>query len=110
MESFKESIYNILDQISAIEEALQGIAYEDFRLNKSLKIKLIEIFEHISSEVKNIQDEYKILYPTIDWNALINISISFLNELGISEEAIWKTAKFKLKEYKKKFNEILSSL
>lgn len=110
MDNLKEKIYNILDYINSIEEALQGTAFEDFRLNRALKIKLTEIFEQISSEIKNIPDETKKQYPSIDWDTLLNLTISFLGEYGISEEEIWKTSKHKLKEYRKKFNEILPSL
>jgi len=98
-------VYDIQDLISSIDENLQGIGYEDFRINRKIKIDVVQSFEKILHCMNSIPDDSKSEYPDIPWVEISNLKDKILSaDSGIDEEIVWKAAKIELKQLNKLFN------
>lgn len=88
-----------VELIEIIHELLFGYGYEDFRINRKLKIEVSGILQDLLEEL-NINTDYFIKhYPEYNWAAVVEFYSSILmSEAGINEEAMWKFCKQNLRE------------
>ena len=96
-----EKIDTILDQISNIEENLQGLGFEDYRNDRRKKIAVVQSFETIIEYVNSFTEDEKKQVPSVDWEVFLTLRSKFLNaEIGLNDEQVWKAAKNQLKKLK----------
>jgi uncharacterized protein with HEPN domain len=104
----KKQLYEILDLISGIEENLQGLGYEDFRNDRSVKIKVVQSFEGIFSIIKKVSEQDKENLTKINWKLLEDIEKKlFSGSYGIDDETVWKAAKYDLRKQVKFLDEAI---
>ena len=76
--------------IELIQESLFGSGYEDFRINRKLKIEVSGILQDLLEIFNIYSEQYKADYADYDWKAIEEFYFSFLiNENGIDEKALW---------------------
>ncbi len=101
-------LLEIIDMINDIEITLQGLGLEDYRNNRRAKIYVVGFFEGIRDKVNQLPDEFKEDNWKELWDEFTDIQKIFvIDELGVNEDAVWKTSKFKLKKLRMFINEVL---
>lgn len=87
-----------IELIELIQELLFGFGYEDFRINRKLKIEVSGFLQDLLEELNINTDYFMKHYPDYNWTAVIDFYSGILvNEAGISEEAVWKFCKQNLR-------------
>jgi uncharacterized protein with HEPN domain len=100
----------ILDHMSSIEEALQGMGFQDYRNDRKTKIEVVEKFAEIIELAEKIAFEEKQRMMDFPWENFISLRNRFINhDHGLNVEEIWNTSKRELKTYRKMINEALYS-
>lgn len=61
---------DILEAMSAIERFVEGIEFEDFKMNYEKSSVVIRKFEIIGEAVKNIPSSVRDKYPDIPWKEI----------------------------------------
>ena len=104
----KNSLFEILDGISNINENLQGLGYEDYRSSQMTLITVVDNFEKILETIHFMPDGDKEDYPEIPWGKIEGLKNNLLHPLhGVDEEGAWKTAKVELRDIKDTIHGIL---
>ncbi|MBM2816110.1 MAG: hypothetical protein HW421_2872 [Ignavibacteria bacterium] len=102
MEFIKTKLYNIQDSINNIEDALQGLAFEDYRTNRKKMIFVVGNIESIINDITDLPEDFRSSHPEMNWDNFLSLKEKIVNsEVGVNEEEIWKVSKQKLKLLRK---------
>jgi uncharacterized protein with HEPN domain len=102
---------DILDAISAIEEVLQGMAYEEYRTDRKTKIYVVQNFEKIINAVNMISHEDKNAYPDIPWSDIESFQTKLISpNIGVDDKIVWKASKVELKHLYKLIKNVFFKL
>jgi len=102
---------DILEAISAIERFVEGLEFEDFKMNDEKSSAVIRKFEIIGEAVKNIPENIKENYPDISWKEMAGFRDKLIHfYFGIKYELVWHTIKNRLPQVKEYLSKILEEL
>ncbi len=103
----KETIIDILDSISVIEESIQGIGFEDYRTDRKRMIQVVGHFGTIIEKAAMLPESFRDQYPDIPWVDINNLVNRFIrSDFGIDEQVVWKAAKIELRHLRKLFDDV----
>lgn len=106
MKSYKNTqdiIYEISDFIDSILELIQGIGFQDYRIDRKLKIKIVKHFQAIESLACLVSNEDQEQFPDIPWEQIKNLTINFIHfESGLNDIAVWEQARHNIIMIQKK--------
>ncbi len=97
----KERLAHILDSISEIESAVNGLTKEEFLLNHVVRIAVVKWFEIIGEAANYISDETKVKSTAIPWKQIIAFRHVAVHEyFGVEFELVWKILQDDMNELK----------
>lgn len=103
----KDILLDVLDHIAFIEEELQGLAFEDYRIDRRKKILVVDSFSSIIECINELPEELKKPGSPVPWSEVIELILKFNNEdFGIDETMIWHAAKIELKHLRKLLDDV----
>jgi uncharacterized protein with HEPN domain len=93
------SLYNILEGITTIQEILQGIGFTDYRNDRKRKIAVVQVFEGIFLEMRNLPDSF----DNEEWQLFRQqfeaLHLQFIGDgMGLDDDLVWDTAKHRMKK------------
>ncbi len=92
-----------------IEEYLNGLDFEGFKMNYMVVDAVIRNFEIIGEATKNIPDEVIHKYPEIPWKKTYGLRNLIAHQyFGIDHEMIWEIAKGNLSENREDLKRIIN--
>jgi uncharacterized protein with HEPN domain len=99
---------DLLENISGIDEQLQGVGYKDFRNDRRLKIFIVENLHAVIDGMYNIPDDFKTQYTQLPWHEVEAIREKILKGFyEVNDEKVWKAVKTDLKKTRKMITLIL---
>jgi|YNPMSStandDraft_1061717.scaffolds.fasta_scaffold00959_12 uncharacterized protein with HEPN domain len=102
---------DILEAINAIENFVNDIDFEKFKLDDKTSSALIRKFEIIGEATKNISKSIKQKYPDIPWKEMAGFRDKLIHfYFGIKYEIVWDTIKLKLPDLKQRLTKIIKEI
>jgi len=102
---------DILEAINAIENFVNDIDFEKFKLDDKTSSAVIRKFEIIGEATKNIPKSIKQKYPDIPWKEMAGFRDKLIHfYFGIKYEIVWDTIKLKLPDLKQRLTKIIKEI
>ncbi len=102
----KTRVLHILDAIDEIANYLNGVSFEDFINNSEKRFATIKQIEIIGEACSRLSDNFKNLYPQIEWKSIKGFrNISIHEYFGVNLQIVWEIAQNDLPVLKKQFIE-----
>lgn len=102
MRNYELYLDDIKLAVSKIQQYTKKLSFLEFCNDEKTIDAVIRNFEIIGEAAKHIPNKNRIIYPDVDWEAMIGMRNILTHEyFGVNMEIIWKTIKSKLPELKK---------
>ncbi len=100
---------DILEAMESIEKFVEGMSFEDFRMDDKTSSAVIRKFEVIGEASRNIPNSIRRKYPDIPWKELVGFRDKLIHfYFGIKYEIVWDTIKIEIPKLKPRLKAILS--
>jgi uncharacterized protein with HEPN domain len=97
-----QRLTDIVENIDAIEEFMEGFCYEDFRKDRKTVYAVIRALEIISEASRRLPAELHLRHTSIDWVAVAAAGNVYRHEYdAVDEMLIWNTAQDGLAELRR---------
>ena len=107
MRNYKIYLNDILQAITAIQEFVKGMSFEDFEKDDKASSAVLRKFEIIGEAAKNIPDEVRSKYPAIPWREMTGMRDKLIHfYFGINYDLVWQTVQNRLPALKIAIEEI----
>ncbi len=111
MRDIKLYLKDILEAIHAIEKFVEGMDFEEFRMDDKTASAVIRKFEIIGEAAKHIPDEIREKYSHIPWKEMAGFRDKLIHfYFGIKHELVWNTIKAELPDLKAKIEKMLKKI
>jgi len=99
---------DILEAMEAIERFVEGMEFEDFKMDDKTSSAVIRKFEIIGEATKNVPETIKQKYPIIPWREMAGMRDKLIHfYFGIKYDLVWHTIKDVIPEVKSSIRKIL---
>ena len=99
---------DILEAMEAIERFVEGMEFEDFKMDDKTSSAVIRKFEIIGEATKNVPETIKQKYPIIPWREMAGMRDKLIHfYFGIKYDLVWHTIKDVIPEVKSLIRKIL---
>ncbi|MFH1098250.1 MAG: DUF86 domain-containing protein [Candidatus Desantisbacteria bacterium] len=89
---YGDYLQDILDSISAIEEFIKGMEFEDFTKDRKTTFAVIRGLEIIGEATKHIPDSIRDRYPEIPWKNIAGMRDKVIHDyFGVDLSVVYKT-------------------
>lgn len=100
---------DILEAMESIEKFVEGMSFEEFKLDDKTASAVIRKFEIIGEAARNIPKSIRQKYPDIPWKEMVGFRDKLIHfYFGIKYEIVWNTIKIEIPKLKPKLKAILS--
>jgi len=104
---WKLFLEDILESMSLIEEYVKGMSFDDFKEDRKTIDAVVRNFEIIGEAAKNIPENIRNNYKSIDWIGIIGLRNRISHEyFGIDFSIIWNIIELELSVLKKEIQNI----
>lgn len=111
MRDLKLYLKDILDTMSAIDRFVEGVEFEDFKMNDEKSSAVTRKFEIIGEATKNVPEDIKQKNPDIPWKEMAGFRDRLIHfYFGIKYELIWHTIKNRIPQIKPLIQKILEGI
>lgn len=101
-------VKDILTAIEAIEGFVEGMEFEQFKLDDKTSSAVIRKFEIIGEATKNIPDAVRKNYPAIPWKEMAGMRDKPIHfYMGVKYELVWQTIKDVIPQIKPVMHQII---
>jgi len=108
MRNYNLYLKDILAAIESIDSFVEGISYEDFRMDDKTASAVIRKFEIIGEAAKNISDEIRKQYPSLPWKEMAGMRDRLIHfYFGVDYNLVWRTIKERLPQVKSEIQSII---
>lgn len=99
---------HILDETNYLLQQTQGLTYNRFLKNETLKRAFARSFEIIGEAAKNISSDFKRKHKGIDWKGMVGMRDILIHRyFEVDCEILWNVIKEKLPELKTQVERML---
>ena len=100
-------IGDILENITLMEEIIDGLDYKVFIGNKEKNYAVVRCIEIIGEAVKNIPEDIRQQYQDVPWRKMAGMRDKVIHfYLGVDYEIVWQVATKDLPALKARLNQI----
>ena len=102
---------DILEAMSAIEQFVEGVEFEEFKTDDMRSSAVIRKFELIGEAAKSVPESIKQEYPDIPWKDMAGMRDRLIHfYFGIKYELVWNTIRDVIPQVKASITKILEEL
>lgn len=102
---------DILEAMSMIEKFVEGVGFEEFKMNDEKSSAVIRKFEIIGEAAKNLPENIKQMCLDIPWKEIAGFRDKLIHfYFGIKYELVWRTIKIRIPHLKPLIRKILETL
>jgi len=111
MRNHKLYLEDIAEALHAIEKFVDGMDYEEFKVDDKTSSAVIRKFEIIGEAAKNIPEQIKQAYPSVPWREMAGMRDRLIHfYFGIKYELVWQTIKDVIPQLKSLIQKILNEV
>lgn len=106
-----EQVYlkHILEEIDFLIKETEGIKFEEFMKNETLKRACSRSLEIIGEAVKHLSADFKKKHKEIEWKKIAGLRDKIIHYyFGVNWDILWDVIKNRLPKLKEQLEEILS--
>jgi uncharacterized protein with HEPN domain len=108
---YGDYIEDILDSISAIEEFVKGMNFEDFAEDRKTIFAVVRGIEVIGEAAKHMPKSIRDEYPEIPWRDMAGMRDKVVHEyFGVDLKVVWKTATDHIPEIRPLIQKVLENM
>ncbi|QTA83359.1 DUF86 [Desulfonema limicola] len=101
---------HILDETVFLLKESKGISEDEFLEDEKLKRAFVRSFEIIGEASKNIPDDEKKKYRSIDWKAMARMRDRLIHHyFGVDYHIVWDTVQENIPSLQKEIEKIIAS-
>ena len=105
----KEFLRHILDECSYIISVSEGLSYDDFLENETLKRAVVRSLEIIGEATKKIPADFKVKWNSIQWKNMAGMRDRLIHDyIGVNYAIVWDVMKNKIPDMHNQISEFLS--
>jgi uncharacterized protein with HEPN domain len=102
---------DILDAIKAIENFVEGMDFESFKVDDKTSSAVIRKFEIIGEAARNIPQNIRQEYLNIPWKEMVGFRDKLIHfYFGIKYEIVWDTIKSRLPDLKMRIQKVIEDM
>ncbi|MFW9881746.1 MAG: DUF86 domain-containing protein [Candidatus Thorarchaeota archaeon] len=109
MKDYKIYLQHILDEISYLQQDSNGLKFNDFMKNETLKRSFVRSIEVIGEAVKNLPDDIRQKNNSIPWKNIAGMRDKLIHHyFGIDYKMVWDVVLNKIPELKNAVEKMLT--
>ncbi len=109
--SLQDSLRDILKYATIIQEQTINLSFEEFEENEERILSVMMAFAIIGEASKNIPDEFRCLYPQIEWRKMREIGDKTIHEYSeVRLITLWNTSQENIPDLIVKMQKIITDL
>ncbi len=92
MRNDRTYLAHIRDAIETIAEYIEGVAWEQFSMNKMMIDAVVRELEIIGEASNNLTEEFRQKYPDMSWRRMKDMRNFLIHEyFGVNAKVVWET-------------------
>ncbi|EAZ89243.1 HepT-like ribonuclease domain-containing protein [Crocosphaera chwakensis] len=109
--SLKDSLRDILKYATIIQEQTMNLSFEEFEENEERILSVMMSFAIIGEASKNIPDEFRCLYPQMEWRKMTGMRDKIVHDYSqVRLITLWNTSQENIPSLIVKMQAIITSL
>lgn len=101
-------IRHILDEIHYLQNESQGLTFEDFESNETLKRAFSRSLEIIGEAAKNLSEEFKTRHLTVKWKEIAGLRDKLIHHyFGVNWKRVWDVVEKRIPTLKEQIETII---
>ena len=107
----RASLWDMLQAIEELQEATDGLSYEQFEQNRIVRRAVERNFEILGEAAGRVSDLLRIQNPEIDWRRIIGMRNIIIHRYEqVETETLWAVVDGNLTDLKQQLTTLLASL
>lgn len=107
----RDYLRHILVEVEYLLDQSQGLSFDRFAADETLRRAFVRSLEVIGEAVKNLPDEFRASHPEVDWRSIARMRDRLIHGyFGVDYQLVWDVAQKKLPELKRNIQSILDKL
>jgi uncharacterized protein with HEPN domain len=104
----RDYLRHILLEAEYLLDQSQGLSFERFAADETLRRAFVRSLKVIGEAVKNLPEEFRASHPEVDWRSIARMRDRLIHGyFGVDYELVWDVVQEKLPELKRNIQSIL---
>ena len=106
----RDYLRHILVEVEYLLDQSQGLSFERFAADETLRRAFVRRLEVIGEAVKNLPEEFRAAHSDIDWRPIARIRDRLIHSyFGVDYQLVWNVVQERLPELKRNVQSLLIS-
>ena len=102
---------HILVEVEYLLDQSQGLSFERFAADETLRRAFVRSLEVIGEAVKNLPEDFRASHSDVDWRPIARMRDRLIHGyFGVDYQLVWNVVQEKLPELKRKIQDIMENL
>ena len=102
---------HILVEVEYLLDQSQGLSFERFAADETLRRAFVRSLEVIGEAVKNLPEDFRASHSDVDWRPIARMRDRLIHGyFGVDYQLVWDVVQEKLPELKRKVQSIVENL